>query len=84
MCELASIALDCFSGKDPIGRSSPKCCSRSARPARTSQVTVWMKREWNWGLEERIRAKEIKTKNIDKFLVDAIRMPSMGHETFII
>jgi hypothetical protein len=43
-----------------------------------------MKREQNWRLEERIRAKGIKQKSIDKFLVDAIRMPSISHETFII
>jgi hypothetical protein len=53
--------LDHSSGRDPIGRSSPKCSSRSARPPRSSQATVETKREQNWSLEERIRAKGIKT-----------------------
>jgi hypothetical protein len=45
----------------PHQRNSPKDCSRSSRPPRTSQVTVGMKREQNWSLEERIRATEMKT-----------------------
>jgi flagellar biosynthesis GTPase FlhF len=37
------------------------------------------------GLEERMRAKEIKKHNyIDKILVDTIGMPSIDHVTFII
>jgi hypothetical protein len=51
-----------------------------------SQATTGMKRERNWGLEERIRAKEIK-KNVTtliKILVDTIRIASISHETFII
>jgi hypothetical protein len=56
-----------------------------ARPSRTSQAAAGTKREWNWGLEERIRAKEIKKRNyIDKILVDTIGMPSIGHGAFII
>jgi hypothetical protein len=44
-----------------------------------------MKRERNLGLEERIRAKEIKKqKSNDKILVDAIWVASIGHETLII
>jgi hypothetical protein len=44
-----------------------------------------MKRERNLGLEERIRAKEIKKqKSNDKILVDAIGVASIGHETLII
>jgi hypothetical protein len=31
VCELASITLDHSSERDPVGRSSPKGCSRSAR-----------------------------------------------------
>jgi hypothetical protein len=64
MRELTPIALDHFSGRDPIGRSPPKGCSRSVRPPRMSQATAGMKRERNWGLEERIWAKEIKNKNV--------------------
>jgi hypothetical protein len=56
------IALDRFSGRDLIGRSSPKGCSRSERAPRTSQTTAGMKREHNLGLEERIKAKEMKNK----------------------
>jgi hypothetical protein len=48
------------SERDLIGRSSSKDCSRSARPLRTSQAITGMKIEYNWDLEERIRAKEIK------------------------
>jgi hypothetical protein len=62
--ELTPIALDRFSGRDPIGRSSPKGCSRSVRPPRTSQTATGMKRERNWGLEERIRAKGTKTEKV--------------------
>jgi hypothetical protein len=61
MRELTPVALDCSSGRDPVGKSSSKGCSRSARPPRMSQATAGMKRERNWGLEERIRVKEIKT-----------------------
>jgi hypothetical protein len=53
-------ALDHSSGRDPVGRSSPKGCPRSARPPRTSQAIVGMKRGQNWRLKERTRAKEIK------------------------
>jgi hypothetical protein len=49
-----------------------------------SQVATGTKREHNCSLEEIIRAKEIKSKNIDKFLVDAIGIASIGHVTFII
>jgi hypothetical protein len=59
--ELTPIALDHFSGRDPVRRNSPKGCSRLARPPRMSQTATGMKREWNWGLEERIRTKGIKT-----------------------
>jgi hypothetical protein len=59
--ELTLVTLDRSSGWDLIRRSLPKCCSRSARPPRTSQATAGMEREQNWGLEERVRAKEIKT-----------------------
>jgi hypothetical protein len=52
---------------------------------RTSQAAVGAKREWNWGLKERIGAKEIKKCNyIDKILVDVIKITSIGRETFII
>jgi hypothetical protein len=61
MHKLVPVALDCFFGRDPVGRSLPKSCSKSATPLRTSQAATRMKREWNLGLEERIRAKEIKT-----------------------
>jgi hypothetical protein len=61
MRELAPIALDRSSGRDPAGKSSPKDCSRSARTSKTSQATAGTKRECNWGLEERIRVKGIKT-----------------------
>jgi hypothetical protein len=82
--ELTPIALDRFSRRDPVRRSSPKSYSRSVRSPRMSQVTTRTKREQNWGLEERVRAKEIKQKCIDKFLVDVIGVDSIGHETFII
>jgi hypothetical protein len=49
-----------------------------------SQAATRMMREQNWRLEERTRAKRIKHKSIDKFLVDAIGIPSIGRETFII
>jgi hypothetical protein len=56
-----------------------------ARPCRTSQAAAGAKREHNWGLEERIRTKEIKKRNyIDKILIDAIVMPSTSYGTFII
>jgi hypothetical protein len=58
--ELVPVTLDRSSERDPIGKSSRKGCSRSARPPRMSQATTGTKREQNWGLEERIRAKEIK------------------------
>jgi hypothetical protein len=61
LCELTQVALDRSSGRDPIGRSSPKGCSRLARPPRMSQSIAGMEREQNWGLEGRVRAKEIKT-----------------------
>jgi hypothetical protein len=77
--------MDRSSGRDPVGKSSPKGCSRLARPPRISQAAAGTKREWNWGLEERIRAKEIKKCNyIDKILAHEIGMPSIGHGTFII
>jgi hypothetical protein len=50
-----------FSERDPIGRSSPNGCSRSARPPRMPLTTVGRKREHNCDLEERIGAKGIKT-----------------------
>jgi hypothetical protein len=53
--------LDRFSGRDPVGRSLSKCCSRSAKPPRMSQATVRMKSEQNRGLKKRIRVKEVKT-----------------------
>jgi hypothetical protein len=58
--ELTPITLDRSSGRDPVGRSSTKGGSRLARPPRTSHATGGTKREYNWGLEERVRAKEIK------------------------
>jgi hypothetical protein len=61
MRELVPIALDRSSGRDPVGKSSSKGCSRPVRHSRTSQATAKTKREHNWKLEERIRAKEIKT-----------------------
>jgi hypothetical protein len=82
--KLMPVTLDCSSGRDHVGKSSPKGCSRSAKPPRTSQVATGTKREHNCSLEEIIRAKEIKSKNIDKFLVDAIGIASIGHVTFII
>jgi hypothetical protein len=84
VCRLAPVALDRFFGRDPVGRSSSKGCSRSARSPRTSQATAGMKRERNLGLKERIRAKEIKMKSNDKILVDAIEIASIDRETFII
>jgi hypothetical protein len=60
MHELTLVALHHSSGRDPIGKSLPKCCSRSTRSPRTSQAAVETKKERNWGLEERIKAKEIK------------------------
>jgi hypothetical protein len=59
--ELTPVALDRSSGRDPVGRSSPKNCSRSTRLPRMSQAAVGTEREQNWHLEERVRAKEIKT-----------------------
>jgi hypothetical protein len=64
MHELTPVALGRSSERDSIGRSSPKGCSRSARPPGTSQTTAGMKREQNWRLEERVTVKEIKTKNV--------------------
>jgi hypothetical protein len=64
MHELAPVGLGRSSEKDSDRRSSPKGCSRSARPPGTSQTTAGMKSEQNWRLEERVRAKEIKTKNV--------------------
>jgi hypothetical protein len=64
MRELAPVALDRSSGRDSVRKRSPNSCSRSARPPRTSQAAVGMKRERNWDLEDRIRAKEI---NIEKY-----------------
>jgi hypothetical protein len=61
MHELTPVALDRYSRRDPIGKSSPKDFSRSARPPKMSQVTTKMKREQNWRLEKRIMAKEIET-----------------------
>jgi hypothetical protein len=84
VCRLAPVALDRFFGRDPVGRSSSKGCSRSVRSPRTSQATAGMKRERNLGLKERIRAKEIKMKSNDKILVDAIEIASIDRETFII
>jgi hypothetical protein len=55
--DLAPVAFDRSSGREPVRKSSPKGCSRLARPPRTSQAAVEMKREHNWGLEKRIRAK---------------------------
>jgi hypothetical protein len=60
MHELTLVALDHSSERDPIGRSLHKGCSRSARPPRKSLATTGMKRESNWRLKERTRAKEIK------------------------
>jgi hypothetical protein len=62
MHKLAPVALGLSSGRDPVRRSSPQGCSRLATPPRMSQAAAGMKREWNWCLEERIRAKGIKTK----------------------
>jgi hypothetical protein len=79
------VSLDRSSGRDPVGKSLPNNCSRSARPHTTSQVTAGTKREWNLGLEERTRAKEIKNRKVlIKFLVDAIGRTSIGRGTFII
>jgi hypothetical protein len=61
MRELVPVVLDRSSGRDSVGKSSSKGCSILVRLTRTSQATVGTKRECNWGLEERIRAKEIKT-----------------------
>jgi hypothetical protein len=58
--ELTPVALDHSSGRDPIGRSSPKGCFMLVRPLRTPQAIARMEREHNWGLEERVRAKEVK------------------------
>jgi hypothetical protein len=57
MRELTPVALDCSFGRDPVGKSSPKGYCRSVRPPRTSHAAAGTKREHNWGLEERIRAK---------------------------
>jgi hypothetical protein len=54
---LAPVALDCFSRRDPVGRRSPKGCSRLAWLPRTSQATTGTKGEWNLGLEERLGQK---------------------------
>jgi hypothetical protein len=50
-------SLDRSFRRDPVGKRSPKGCSRSARPPRTSQATARTKREQSWGLEKRNRAK---------------------------
>jgi hypothetical protein len=44
ICKLAPVALDRSSGRDPVGKSSLKGSSRSARPPRTSQAITGMKR----------------------------------------
>jgi hypothetical protein len=40
MHELTSVALDCSSERDPVGKSSFKSCSKSARPPKTSQAAT--------------------------------------------
>jgi hypothetical protein len=61
LSKLTPVALDRSSGSGPIGKSSPKGCSRLAWPPRTSQGTAGMEREHNWRLEERSRAKLMNT-----------------------
>jgi hypothetical protein len=60
--ELTPIALDHFSGRDPIGRSSPKGCSRSVRPPRTSQTTTGMKKNGIGDWKRELGQKEQKQK----------------------
>jgi hypothetical protein len=68
LCDLMPIALDRSCGRDPVGRSSPKGCSRPTRPPRMSQAAAGMKREQTEGLERGIRVKGIKHKCIGKIL----------------
>jgi hypothetical protein len=67
MRELTPVALDCSSESCPIGKSSPKGCSRSARPPRTSQAAVRMKREQNCRLKEKTREKNKNRKVLINF-----------------
>jgi hypothetical protein len=73
-------------GGTPSGEAHLRVAlGRQGHRPRTSQAVTGMKRERNLGLEERIRAKEIKKqKSNDKILVDAIWVASIGHETLII
>jgi hypothetical protein len=51
MRELTPMALDRSSERDSIGRSSPKGCSRLARPPRTSVLGGLTGSRWsNWSL----------------------------------